>query len=113
MALCFACHQEIGYLAMICGSWHHLKRNFIRKNLVVFDCPHCGALCQEKAWSYYGYLLIFVAAILLFVQMRWIDLGTMSDWRYTTTTLTCYFVGSIVWWKFVTQLKEPHVFGWE
>jgi len=114
MALCFACHKEVGYMAMVCGTWHHLKRNLIRKNLVVFDCPHCGALCQEKAWSYYAYVLVFVAVTLLLVQMRWVDLQSiMSDWRYITMLLACYFVSSIVWWKFVAQLKEPHVFWWE
>ncbi len=113
MALCFDCHKNVGYIAMLCGAWHHLKRNFIRKNLMVFDCPHCGALCQEKAWSYYAHLLIFVAAMLLLVQMRWIDLQTFPEWQYITTMLACYFISSIPWWKYVTQLKEPHVFWWE
>ncbi len=113
MALCFACHQEVEYMAMVCGAWAHLKRNLIRKNLVVFDCPHCGALCQEKAWSYYTNIIVFFTAFLLLVQMHWVDLRSMSDWRYTVIILACYLVSSVVWWKFVAQLKEPHVFWWE
>ena len=113
MALCFACHKEVGYLSMICGTWHHLKRNFIRKNLVVFDCPHCGTICQETAWSYYSFILVFMAVILLLVQLRWIDARSFSEWRYMVMIFVCYFINSFVWWKYVTQLKEPHIFWWE
>jgi hypothetical protein len=110
MAMCFACNKDIGYFAMVCGACHHLKRNFIRKNLVVFDCPHCGTICQETAWSYYLQLLIFVAFMLLLLRMKWVDLRTFSEGRYIATMLAGYFVTSAIWWKYIAQLKEPHVF---
>ena len=111
MARCFSCDNEIKYWAMMCGAFKHFKRNIVRRNLPVFDCPHCGVTCQEKAWSYYSFIAIFATvAISIMFKTGHMDKNLDNDWHFIITLLVCLFAGSYFWWYKVAKLKEPFLF---
>lgn len=111
MARCFSCDQEIGYWGMVCGAFKHRMRNILRKNLPVFDCPHCGVLCQEKALTYYSFIAIFVAgAVTIMIKAGYMDEKKMMDWRFLVSLGVCFFVARFLWWQKVAKLKEPFIF---
>jgi hypothetical protein len=114
MAQCYSCGQEIPYFSMGIGIFKCFRRNFYRKTLPVFNCPHCSIECQETARTVYSFLLLFVIALiggLWFVRSRHISIS--NDLAYFTVCLSVYFVLHYLWWKFVSKLKEPYIFWWE
>jgi hypothetical protein len=114
MAQCYACNQEIAYFSMGVNVLKHFRRNFGRKTLPIFICPHCGVECQETAKTVYSFLLLFVIALIgvfMFVHSQHISIS--NDFAYLAVCLSGYLILHYLWWKFVSKLKEPYIFWWE
>jgi hypothetical protein len=96
---------------MFSGVYRHLDRNFWRKNLPVFDCPHCGVLCQETAWTYYAFVVLCAGSVFGLMVLSRTDL--FKDLNGLWIFSGIYFLASYAWWKGVAVLKEPYHFFWE
>jgi hypothetical protein len=113
MARCYACDEEIGYLAFFAGTFKYLGRNMWRRTLPVFDCPRCGTECQERASTAYGFAGVaatvgVIAAIALRRPHAAYGVGALIF-----GILVPLIVAHVAWWRWVSQLKEPHQFFWE
>lgn len=111
MARCYACKTEIRYSAMFGGVFKYFKRNIIRKNLPIFPCPHCGIECQETAWSYYGYIGIFVCALFFtLMQFHGVRAAFLDNAYSVFVCLGIFIIGNYMWWQKLAKLKEPYLF---
>jgi hypothetical protein len=113
MARCHACEEDIGYLAFFTGTFKYLRRNMWRRTLPVFDCPRCGTQCQERASTAYGFLVVAVAlgiiAAIVLRRPHAVHSGAASFFAF----LAPLIVAHVAWWRWVSQLKEPHQLFWE
>jgi len=113
MAKCYKCEQEIGYWQAIRGTWRrgYILKNFWRKNLLVFDCPHCGIQCQETALTYYSFVGLFVFGFLGVNILLGVDLKNLFEsLNGILAFLAAMTIANYLWWKAFAILKEPFRF---
>ncbi len=113
MAQCYKCERQIPYLAMVRGIFRHFGRNFRRRVLVVFNCPHCGTECQEAALTAYGFVaLVFPVAFAMFaIADRW--RVPLKNETLAVVILLIVLVLHGQWWRYLSVMKTPHRFPWE
>lgn len=117
MARCYSCNKDIGCFAYLKGVFKQYRRNRIgRRALTVFNCPHCGIECQETAvtalppaFLIIGILYGFMKVIdYLNIDLEHGNIGLVLITGMFIFMLVCW----VLWWKFVSKLKEPHKDFW-
>ena len=113
MAQCHKCYEEIGYGSFVWGVLKHFGRNMLRRTLPVFDCPRCGVACQERASTAYGFIFVFFMAGVLSVLFLGRAHVQIRGGTFMALGLGLGLVAHLVWWRWVSRIKEPHEFFWE
>jgi len=110
MAKCYSCNKEISYLAFMAGYFRFFMKNFWRKSLAVFRCPHCNVECQESSATVIPFLILCIAlgmGIVMVVKKSGISWDNPA---FIIGVILLFFVLQFLWWRFVSRLKKPYQF---
>lgn len=114
MAQCYKCNKQISYVTYFKGIFKFFWKNMWRRTLPVFECPSCGTLCQESAFTTYSYIILSIPLIFLYIH-TFSKMGYDLDKDHVLifVCLVLWIIGHAIWWRFVSTLKEPFPFFWE
>jgi|GEM_PF-4167211 len=113
MAHCYNCGERVGVFRFWLGAFRHLGRNFWRsKQLPISNCPHCGSEIQETPLTSFGFLGIFIAVLLIAMQViERMQLAASHEDRAYIGLIVFLILGQWTWWRYVSKLKKPSKWG--